>query len=100
MTTSHPSLSKTFKTHILQRDNYRCRLCGCAVGEVCNAHYAPVSQLDVAQVIPWPLGPLSPDNMRATCHPCNARERQGNALKPIFEPYSHTTACQPPLPQS
>ena len=68
----------TFKEWIRARDNYQCQLCGCHVGETCDRHYALVSQLDVAHIIPWPLGSSTPENMRVLCHPCNKREDYGS----------------------
>lgn len=68
----------TFKAKIRERDGNRCQLCGCAVGDVCDRHYAPVGQLDVAHIVPFKNGGLStPENMRAVCHPCNKREGYG-----------------------
>ena len=74
----------SFKDAIKKRDNHTCQFCGCKVGEVCGLHYAPVSQLDVAHIIPWPQGPSTPENMRTLCHPCNQREGFGTAGQPVF----------------
>ena len=77
--------SKAFRETILERDGYRCRLCGCAVDEVCDLHYAPVRQLDVAHIIPWAIShDTTPANLRATCHPCNKREAHGTQGQPVF----------------
>ncbi len=68
----------TFKAHIRERDGHRCQLCGCGIGEVCDSHWATVTQLDVAHVLSFKDGGLStPDNMRVVCHPCNKREGYG-----------------------
>ena len=65
----------TFKARIRERDGYRCQLCGCGVGDVCDRHWAQVGQLDVAHIVPFKDGGLStPSNMRVVCHPCNKRE--------------------------
>ena len=75
-----------YKRMILERDNYECQICGCTIGEVCNMHYAPVTQLDVAHIIPFKDGGMStPDNQRCTCHPCNMRERYKTERQPVFE---------------
>jgi len=75
----------TYKQAILERDGHRCRLCGCGMGEVCNLHYAPVSQLDVAHIEPWAVGRNStPGNQRVLCHPCNVRERYGTHGQGVF----------------
>ena len=72
----------TFKAAIRLRDGYRCQLCGCTQGEVCDRHWAPVSQLDVAHIIPFKDGgPSTPENMRVVCHPCNKREGYGTQSK-------------------
>lgn len=73
-----------FKEAIKARDKHTCQICGCKVGEVCNLHYALVTQMDVAHIIPWPEGPSTPDNMRTLCHPCNKREGFGTAGQPVF----------------
>ncbi len=65
----------SFKERIRERDGHRCQLCGCGIGEVCDWHWAPVGQLDVAHRVPFKDGGLStPSNMRLVCHPCNKRE--------------------------
>jgi len=64
----------TFKARIRERDNNRCQLCGCTYGEWCSRHLAPVTQLDVAHIVPWPKGQSTPGNMRTVCHPCNKLE--------------------------
>ena len=74
----------TYKQAILARDGHRCTHCGCGVGDVCDLHYAPVSQLDVAHIIPWPQGTSTPDNQRTLCHPCN--KRQGTRTAPVQVP--------------
>ena len=74
-----------YKRVILKRDGYRCQLCGCGLGQVCNLHYAPVSQMDVAHIVPHSQdGLATPDNQRATCHPCNVRERYGSQRQQVF----------------
>ena len=76
----------SFKEAIRRRDNYTCQLCGCRVGEVCNLHYAPVSQIDVAHIVPFKYGGLStPDNMRVLCHPCNKRESCNTQAQAVFQ---------------
>ena len=72
----------TFKAAIRQRDGNKCQLCGCSLGQVCDRHYAPVSQLDVAHIIPFKDGgPSTLENMRVVCHPCNKREGYGTQNK-------------------
>ena len=66
---------QTYKKVILERDGYRCQICGCGIGDVCNLHLAQVTQLDVAHIIPYPVGPSTPENQRVLCHPCNCRDR-------------------------
>ena len=61
------------------------QLCGCGLGEVCGRHWAMVTQLDVAHVVPFKEGGLStPDNMRVVCHPCNKREGYGTQNQPAI----------------
>ena len=56
----------SFKRAILERDGYRCQLCGRAKGE------GGVRQLDVAHIVPHAQGGLSvPENMQVLCHSCN-----------------------------
>ena len=70
--------SRNFRATILCRDNHQCQLCGCQVGQVCDRHYAPVSQMDVAHIVPFKAGGLTTlENVRAVCHPCNKREGFG-----------------------
>ena len=72
--------TQAFKQAIRERDGYQCCICECGIGDVCDLHYAPVSQVDVAHVTPWRSGGEStPANMRVLCHPCNVRERIGTA---------------------
>ena len=66
---------QSYKKVILERDGYRCRTCGCGLGDVCDLHLAPVGQLDVAHIVPHPLGASTPDNQRVLCHPCNIKDR-------------------------
>ena len=74
-----------FKTFVLERDHHACQICGCKVGEVCNWHYAPVSQMDVAHIVPWKVNHDSTlTNVRAVCHPCNCRERDRTERQPVF----------------
>jgi len=76
---------KKYKQAILERDGHRCQLCGCGIGQVCNLHYAPVSQLDVAHIPPWQEAHLStPDTQRILCHPCNVRERYHTQCQPVY----------------
>ncbi|NQT73563.1 MAG: HNH endonuclease [Chloroflexi bacterium] len=80
------SQGAAYKLMILDRDAHECQVCGCAIGEVCNLHYAPVGQLDVAHIIPYEDGGLStPDNQRCVCHPCNVRERYRTERQPVFD---------------
>ena len=74
---------KTYKIAIKERDGYRCQLCGCGVGDVCDRHMIPVSQLDVAHIVPWPGGDSTPENQRTLCHPCNKREGYGSQDRPV-----------------
>lgn len=68
----------SYKEAIRKRDDYQCQLCGCGLGDVCDRHWAPVGQLDVAHIVPFKDGGLStPGNMRVVCHPCNKREGYG-----------------------
>jgi len=77
--------SPEFREGIRRRDGDRCQLCGCAVGQVCNLHYASVGRLDVAHIIPWEQSHDStPANMRLLCHPCNCRERYGTEGQQVF----------------
>ncbi len=70
--------STNYKERIRRRDGHRCQLCGCRVGMVCDRHWAIVTQIDVAHIVPFKDGGLStPDNMRVVCHPCNKREGAG-----------------------
>mgnify|MGYP001565496274 CR=1 FL=1 len=75
----------TYKEAIRQRDGYKCQLCGCGIGDVCDRHWAQVSQLDVAHIISFKDGGLSiPDNQRTLCHPCNKREDYGTQHTPAI----------------
>lgn len=77
--------SSEYKAIILERDHHRCQVCGCALGQVCNLHYAPVTQLDVAHIVPWAeTHDSTPSNMRAICHPCNKREGYHTERQPVF----------------
>lgn len=73
----------SYKDAIKQHDGYKCQLCGCGVGEACDMHWASVSQLDVAHIIPWPEGLSTPENQRTLCHPCNKREGHGTQDEPV-----------------
>lgn len=83
--------SSAYKAAIRERDGHRCQLCGCGIGDVCNRHWATVSQLDVAHIIPFKDGGLSTlGNQRVVCHPCNKREGYGTEHEPrpyILPPY-------------
>jgi len=87
--------SQAFKAQIRERDGNRCQLCGCGLGDVCDRHMAPVSQLDVAHIVPWPEGASTPDNLCVMCHPCNKRYRNQQtrlATLSIFTPsYTNLT---------
>ena len=80
----------SFKDVIRHRDDYRCQLCGCGVGDSCDRHWTQVTQIDVAHIVPFKDGgPSTPDNMRVVCHPCNKREGKGTQhLSLIREPAS------------
>lgn len=76
--------SQELKAEVLARDGYRCSRCGCGVGDSCNLHWAMVTQLDVAHIVPWAVShDSSLANLRALCHPCNMREGIGNASQPV-----------------
>jgi 5-methylcytosine-specific restriction endonuclease McrA len=78
----------SFKARIRERDDHKCQLCGCGLGEVCDRHWAVVSQLDVAHIVPFKDGGLStPYNMRVVCHPCNKREGYGTQAQRVVWPY-------------
>ena len=77
--------SAQVREYVRKRDGYRCRLCGCGVGQVCNLHYASVGQLDVAHIRPWEQSHDSTlANLRVLCHPCNLREARGTAGETVF----------------
>ena len=79
----------TFKARIRERDGHRCQLCGCGVGGSYNKHWAVVTQIDVAHIVPFKDGGLStPENMRVVCHPCNRREAFGTQGQPVTVPYA------------
>ena len=73
------------KAKVFGRDGYRCRLCGCGIGQVCDLHWAQVTRLDVAHVVPWAKGgATSLENLRVTCHPCNQKERGSTEGQSVF----------------
>lgn len=68
----------SFKRAILERDGYKCQLCGRGKDD------KGVRQLDVAHKQPYKLGGAStPDNMWVLCHACNCtlRSRRENAQR-------------------
>ena len=66
------------KEFIRSRDNSTCQLCGCKVGDVCDKHYAPVVQMDVAHIKLWDHSPQSSSlaNLQLQCHSCNVLQRK------------------------
>jgi len=70
--------SPEFRAFILERDGQQCQLCGCHVGEVCDRHYAPVSQMDAAHIVPFKDGGMTTiENMRDRISTTNLREGHG-----------------------
>ena len=95
------SQRSSFKEYIKIRDNYTCRKCGCKLGEVCSLHHAPVRQLDVAHIIPWPEGPSTEENMHLLCHPCNKLDHPRSfipKMKPIDDWFAHIQELRDSLP--
>ena len=72
---------QSYRLGILQRDGFRCQICGCAIGERCQLHpYMAVQRMDVGHIIPWADGGPSVDwNLRAECHNCNLMHAERHA---------------------